>query len=380
MMLSTEINRFIQKEISFKKLELFLLKLPLKQRFKSGIGLRDFREAIIVKWTDQDDCIGYGESSCRPDPYYSHEFASAAFDMIEGFIAPELASLKRYNDLLSLMKKIRGWEFTKSAVEFALNDCIRKKSGCGILESFEAERVEKIPVGISLGIMNDRNIFEKTVLDAVKSGYRRLKFKISPQTKLENFEWLKKQQFSQHISFDANGSYSLNDLESLEFFSSFNVEIEQPFPPNRVDFFLKAIQEIPQLRTCLDEDIHNLGQLIAMQKLNAIDELNIKPGRVGGLVNSLEMIQYCSQQKLPAWIGGMFETGVGRSQNIQVASFLPHAKAHDLSPSHRYFKEDILEEAIQMSSDGYTSLKESQDAKVNEEKLAALSREHREWT
>ena len=62
------------------------------------------------------------------------------------------------------------------------------------------------------------------------------------------------------------------------------------------------------------------------------------------------MIEYCLQNSIPAWIGGMFETGIGRAQNLQIASFLLNAKAHDQSPSSRYFTKDILVNTIEMEN------------------------------
>ena len=82
----------------------------------------------------------------------------------------------------------------------------------------------------------------------------------------------------------------------------------------------------------------------------------MKLGRVGGLYTSLQIAEYCFKHELPIWIGGMFETGIGRTLNLRFASFLQDAQAHDLSPSSRYFVEDILEEPIQMDGNGYIPL------------------------
>ena len=63
----------------------------------------------------------------------------------------------------------------------------------------------------------------------------------------------------------------------------------------------------------------------------------------------------------------MFETGIGRSLNIQMAAFLPYAEAHDLSPSGRYFVEDVLENEIVMNNEGFIQVVEAKQAIVNEE-------------
>ena len=147
---------YLSQPISIKRLELVLLDLPQKMVFQSGIGIRKSRKALIVKWIDKDGTVGYGECSCRPDPYYSDEFIDASFLLIEYFIVPYLASCKTYQDLLNLLEKIRGWPFTKAAVEFALHDLLYRKTGKMLFDYWERERLEKIPVGISLGIQNSQ--------------------------------------------------------------------------------------------------------------------------------------------------------------------------------------------------------------------------------
>lgn len=347
---------FLQQPISFRRLELILLDLPQKEVFQSGIGLRTSRKALLIKWTDQDGAVGYGECSCRPDPYYSDEFIDAAQMLVQQFILPRLPACKTYLDLLDLHRTIRGWPFTKAAVEFALHDLLWRKTGKDLFDYWQTQRISKIPVGISLGIQRSEAQLQEAVARSQAAGYRRLKFKISPRAKVEHFQRVLEASSHELVSFDANGTFYLQDLEKLQQFSAFGNMVEQPFPPGRVDFLVAARRDIPALKVCLDEEIKSLGDLLMAHRLHALDELNLKLGRVGGLFNSLEIADYCLQHQLPCWVGGMFETGIGRSLNLRLASFLPHAQAHDLSPSSRYFQEDVLMEDIDMDEHGYIHL------------------------
>ena len=47
---------------------------------------------------------------------------------------------------------------------------------------------------------------------------------------------------------------------------------------------------------------------------------------------------------LDVWLGGMFESGVGRALNLQFASQAPFHFPGDLSASDRYFYDDIVTE------------------------------------
>ena len=48
------------------------------------------------------------------------------------------------------------------------------------------------------------------------------------------------------------------------------------------------------------------------------------------------------------WIGGMLETGIGRSFNISLASNVLVNMPGDTSPNDKYFKKDITNEKFEM--------------------------------
>jgi O-succinylbenzoate synthase len=351
-----DFSEFLQHPLSIQQLHLHIIDLPQKQQFRSGIGVRKSRQALILKWEGADGIIGYGESSCRPDPFYSAEFLTAGVELIQRFIFPQLQSVNTYGDLLKRLKKIRGWQFTKAAVEFAAHDYIRNKTGDTLFNYWPHPRINRIPVGISMGIQESEAALHKSVDDALNSAYHRLKFKVYPEFDVEMFRTALPKLKNAYVSFDANGTLGPEDLPLIRFLTSFGTAIEQAFPPHRVDFFQEVKAQLPQLNVCPDEEIKSIGMLKALHQLQAVDELNLKIGRVGGLVNSLQIIDYCFRENIPVWIGGMFETGIGRTLNLQFASCLPHSIAHDLSPSSRYFVEDLLQQPVKMDAQGYIHL------------------------
>jgi len=93
---------------------------------------------------------------------------------------------------------------------------------------------------------------------------------------------------------------------------------------------------------CLDESITSLDRAIDMHTLGAGRIINIKPGRVGGFGPSIAIHDFCEQHEIPVWCGGMFESGVGRSYNVALASLPNFTKPGDVSPSARYWERDIV--------------------------------------
>lgn len=363
---------FLQKNISLSQLDILHLDIPQKIVFQSAIGTRPSKQALIVRWVDREGNVGYGESSSRPDPFYSDEFISASKLCIEAFVFPFLKEEQTYGDVLKILRRVRGWNFTKAAVEYAMHDLIERRDGESIFDEWERPAIDRVPIGISLGIQKDKATFEEVVSRSMKEGYRRLKFKIMPGMDWEEGRQRELESESEnapYISFDANGTFLEEDLPELEKFVAFGNALEQPFSPHRIDIYQAAKQQFPTLKVCADEEVKGIGDLIKLDQLNAIDELNIKPGRVGGLYNSLQMADYCLDNNIPAWVGGMFETGIGRALNVRFAAHLPDAKAHDLSPSSRYFARDIVKQPLKMDDDGFMEVSQAKHVEIDEEAI-----------
>ena len=80
--------------------------------------------------------------------------------------------------------------------------------------------------------------------------------------------------------------------------------------------------------------------------------INIKAGRVGGLGEAVAVHNAAMERGIPVWCGGMLETGIGRSHNIALSSLENFSLPGDVSASKRYYKEDIIEPAVEVSSKG----------------------------
>lgn len=361
-----QLSPLLEHNISFDRIELNIIDIPLKSGFQSGIGVRKTRKALIIKWQDADGRVGYGECSCRQDPYYSAEYLAGVVDMIQRFIVPNLRPHQTYRDLWMLFRKIRGWNFGKAAVESAIFQIARQKRDYSLESDLQTQAISAVPVGISLGIYTDKGEIEEVVHQSIEAGYRRLKFKIAPfvDTTLFDHIWPLLAQHQIYTSFDANGSYYAKDLDAFAYFTeAFDTMIEQPFSPSRFDVLLEAKQRFPSLKICFDEELKSIGDVMKLHQLGLLDEVNLKMGRVGGLINSLEILNYCHQEDISCWIGGMFETGIGRWLNLELASFLPQARAHDLSPSLRYFVEDIISPSVHMNN-GLVDMTKRTDSEV----------------
>ena len=352
--IQARINNFLEnRSLSLQRLELRIVELPLIESFQSAIGQRQTRQALLVRWWSGPNSWGIAECACRPDPYYSAEYVAAAWLTIETQIVPLLEQHLSLAQLVAKLDRIRGWEFTRAAVLEAALDCVRRNAEQELLEVCHSSPKASIRAGVSLGIYADPELLLDRIRRAVKEGYQRIKLKFRPGLSPGYLRRVREYFPEIALGLDANGSFGCSSGLELDGLKEIQpVMLEQPFPPDRLDLTQDLRRSSSELRICLDESIHGVGDLKTALLLGAIDELNLKIGRVGGGLASILVAHLAQQHTVPVWIGGMFETGIGRSANLRMAAYLAGDTIHDLSPSSRYFAEDLIESPIRMSDEG----------------------------
>jgi O-succinylbenzoate synthase len=102
---------------------------------------------------------------------------------------------------------------------------------------------------------------------------------------------------------------------------------------------------------CLDESIRSVNDVRLALEVGACRIINLKPARVGGFTESLEIYKVCVENGVPLWIGGLLETGVGRAANLAFASLPGVTLPSDISATDRYYQQDITEPPFVLGED-----------------------------
>ncbi|MBO0729649.1 MAG: o-succinylbenzoate synthase, partial [Acidimicrobiaceae bacterium] len=179
----------------------------------------------------------------------------------------------------------------------------------------------------------DRRVYE---------GYRRVKLKVEPGWDVEPVRALR-ERFGDALALqvDANGAYTLADARHLARLDAFDLLlIEQPL----ADDDLAGHTELARLlRTpiCLDESITSARVAADAIARGACSVVNVKAGRVGGLLEARRVHDVCAAHGVPVWCGGMLETGLGRAANVALAALPGFTLPGDLSASDRYWRQDL---------------------------------------
>lgn len=77
--------------------------------------------------------------------------------------------------------------------------------------------------------------------------------------------------------------------------------------------------------------------------MGACSVVNVKPSRVGGLLEAVRIRDVCVAAGVDLWCGGMLETGIGRAANVALAALDGFTLPGDISASDRYFVDDLTE-------------------------------------
>ncbi len=334
-----------------RAIELRLVGLPLVRPFRTSFGEATEKVCVLVQ-VETEEAHGWGECVAGPDPDFSEEFNDGAWLVVRDFLAPALlrAGATTAVDLEGVFAFVRGNPMAKAALINAFLDAELRAAGRSLAEHLGADK-DRVGCGVSVGIAATTEQLLEQVAGYLGEGYRRIKLKIEPGTDVERVAAVREAHPETPLSVDANAAYSLADVATFRALDAFGLlMIEQPLHQDDLAQHAKLQREIVT-DLCLDESIRSAADAAAAIELGACRVVNIKQGRVGGLLEAARVHDVCREGGVPVWCGGMLETGVGRAANLALAALPGFTLPGDTSASARYFTDDITEPHV-MAADG----------------------------
>lgn len=325
-------------------IELRRIAMPLVAPFRTSFGVETERDVLLLRVaTPAGD--GWGECVAMSEPLYSSEYVDGAADVIRRFLGPRLfaAGPVHPRQVATLLEPVVGHRMAKAALEMAILDAWLRPRGEPLASYLGAVR-DRVPAGVSVGIMDSVPTLVDAVAGYLAEGYLRIKLKIQPGWDVEPVRAVR-ERFGAGIllQVDANAAYTLADAGTLARLDEFDLLlIEQPLAEDD----LREHAELARLvRTpvCLDESIVSAKAAADAIALRATRIVNIKPGRVGGYLEAQRIHDLCRANGVAVWCGGMLETGIGRAANVALAALPGFTLPGDTSASGRYYERDITE-------------------------------------
>lgn len=328
------------------------IRMRLTSPFETSFGTVQNRRIVLVEVVT-DGMSGWGEVTAGETPGYNAETTDTAWHVLSDFVVPSLVgkSISTASEVPALLSHIRGHEMAKSGVENALWDAEAQLRSLPLYKLLGGT-IEEIACGVSLGIRENPEALVNRVEEELRSGYQRIKLKIKPGKDYEFVAAVRKEFPQIQLSVDANSAYTLDDAIHLKSLDEFDLlMMEQPLSWDDIHAHSKLQSQI-KTAICLDECIYNTRHALTAIELKSCRIINIKLGRVSGHTEARLMQNACREHSVPVWCGGMLESGIGRAHNIAMSTLPGFSLPGDVSASQRYWSEDIIEPAVEVTAKG----------------------------
>jgi O-succinylbenzoate synthase len=330
--------------------ELLHVSMPLVSPFRTSFGTQTTRDLLVLRVVSADG-EGWGECVTMADPLYSSEYVEGAADVMRRYLVPALGAAGSLDAsrVATILSPFKGHRMAKSALEMGVLDAELRIEGRSFARELGAVH-DTVPCGVSVGIMDSIPALLDAVDGYLSEGYVRIKLKIEPGWDVDPVRAVR-ERFGDDVvlQVDANTAYTLADARHLARLDPFDLLlIEQPLEEE--DILGHAdLARLIRTPVCLDESITSAQSAAAAIRLGACQIVNIKPGRVGGYLESRRIHDVCVANGVPVWCGGMLETGIGRAANIALAALPGFTLPGDTSASDRYYRTDITEPFVLQS-------------------------------
>lgn len=341
--------------------ELRWLDLHLRTPHRTSYGT-DTNRPVILARVVCDGAEGWGECAAFAEPTYSEEYAEGAWEVLRRHLVPRLLAappptappggsardgwLALSGLLRGTLAGVVGHRMAKATLEMAVVDASLRASGTPFAAALGVE-VADVDAGAVVGTRDDPGELVDEVEALVAAGYRRVKLKIAPGWDTVPVEAVRDRFPDLGLQVDANGAYRLDaaagDAASADRLRRLDdahlLCVEQPLA---ADDLVGTATLARRLSTpvCLDESVTSLRRLEEALALGACGVVCIKPGRLGGYGEAVAVHDAARAAGVPAWCGGMLETGLARAANATLAGLAGFTLPGDLGGGDRFEEGD----------------------------------------
>jgi len=327
--------------VKLTSVELIRIAMPLVSPFRTSFGTQTSRQILLVHVTTPE-AEGWAECVTLEDPVYSPEYTDGAAHVMRHHLVPRLAAAENLTAarVAQVLHPIKGHRMAKAALETAILDAELRAAGTP-LSTYLGATKDRVAAGVSVGIMDSIPELLDAVDGYLQQGYVRIKLKIEPGWDYEPVKAVRERFGDILLQTDANTSYTLADYKLLQRLDAFDLLFhEQPLEEEDIAGHAQLAKLITT-PVCLDESIVSAAIAADAITRGACSVINIKPGRVGGYLESRRIHDVALAHGVPVWCGGMLETGIGRAANAALAALPGFTLPGDTSASDRYYSQDV---------------------------------------
>jgi o-succinylbenzoate synthase len=331
--------------MGIQQIELYRVTLRYKEPFRIAPAASSESRSIIVKITTDYDAIGWGESS--PSKRVTGETPETVIKILDK-IAPRLIDqcpLRIEYDVELMDSIVNGNPAAKAAIDMALHDILGKTARKPLFMLMGGYRMGVL-TDITLSIKSPREMADDAV-KAVKRGFKALKVKVgvNPAEDVERVKLIREAVGNDvQIRIDANQGWTRQKaVEVLKKIAKFDIEfVEQPVPTEDLKGLISLRKNSP-ISVMADESIHSPEDAALLIQAGAVDLINIKLMKSGGILKARKIAAIAEASGIPCMIGCMGESEIGIAAGAHLAAAVRNIQYADLD-SDILLKDKLVKE------------------------------------
>lgn len=306
--------------------------LRYREPFRIALGTSTESENIVVRIMTDFKVEGWGEASSSLR--ITGETPETVIEAMDKFGSEMIGMCPfRIEQIVEVMDGlVKGNSSAKAAIDMAIFDIIGKKAKKPIFMLLGGYRNE-VFTDITLGIKSPRQMARDAVR-AVRRGFKALKVKVgvSPQQDVERVKGIREAIGSEiAVRIDANQGWNvrqaINVLRKLE---PFNVEfVEQPVKAEDIHGLAK-VRKNSSIPVMADESVHSPEDAMQVIRAEAVDLINIKLMKSGGIWKAMKTVAIAEAAKIPCMVGCMGESNLGITAAAHFAAAVKNIQHADL--------------------------------------------------
>ncbi|MBL1229567.1 dipeptide epimerase [Enterococcus sp. BWB1-3] len=310
--------------------------VELKEPVTISLGTVTESISAVIEIETDEGIIGYGEGS--PGILITGETLDGTTECIKMFsqqlIGTDPTDIEKVH---SIMNKIAAHApSAKAAIDLACYDLLGKKTSMPVYKlvgGYDSAVETDMTVGI-----NSPEIMSKNAKRAVSQGFSVLKVKVGTgmTSDIERIKAIREAVGNQiKLRLDANQAWGAKEaLQMIEKLSEYNIElIEQPVKYHDIEglAYVRTHSPVPIMS---DESCFNAVEALRLIEKRAVDIVNIKLMKCGGIYEALKIVNICEAAGIECMIGCMIEeSNIGVTAAAHLAAGKKNITRADLDAS-----------------------------------------------
>ncbi len=297
--------------------------LPLRTKHAFTIARPRHRQdySVCVRLSDAEGLTGWGEGN--PIPYYggTPDIVCAALEAYRPILESAESPFALQEIEAAIEADLRGNPAARSAIIAALYDLQGKQIGLPVHTLLGLDPSRAPLTSFTIGIAQPDELRAR-IREAAE--YPILKIKVGSERDAEVLSIVREEAPDKRIRVDANTAWHPKQaLRAIERLSQFDLEfVEQPVRATDIDG-LRFVREGSPLPIIADESCVTCADIPRL--LGAVDGINIKLAKCGGISEALRMIHTARAHDLRIMLGCMVESSLAIAAAAQLAPLVDYA-------------------------------------------------------